>query len=178
MSLLIRTQQRLLPRLIDIALTLAAWLGMAYLVLQGVQGLLQGRQNSPRLWFGIEFLQTLDTLLIYLLVGLAIGAVLLAWAKYNERRADWYQRRERMPDICERGLSANFQVSLPILDCLQNQQVLILHHHGHGALAAIEFPGTGLRLPAQAEMAISPEQEAAESSPEPQRPDRLQPLPH
>lgn len=163
MSLLIRTQQRLLPRLIDITLTLAAWFGMAYLVVQGVKGLLQGGQNSPRLWFGIEFLQTLDTLLIYLLVGLAIGAVLLAWAKYNERRADWYQRRERMPDICERGLSANFQVSLPILDCLQNQQVLILHNHAHGALAAIEFPGTGLRLPAQAGAELLQELEAADA---------------
>ncbi|MVW73731.1 poly-beta-1,6-N-acetyl-D-glucosamine biosynthesis protein PgaD [Pseudomonas xionganensis] len=163
MSLLIRTQQRLLPRVIDIALTLAAWAGMAYLVMQGVKGLLQGEQNSPRLWFGIEFLQTLDTLLVYLLVGLAIGALLLAWAKYNERRAEWYERRERMPDICERGLSANFQVSLPILDCLQNQQVLILHNHAHGALAAIEFPGTGLRLPAQAEAALLKELEAADA---------------
>lgn len=52
--------------------------------------------------------------------------------------------------MCEVGLSANFQVSLAILDCLQNQQVLILHNHEHGALAAIEFLGTALRLPAHA----------------------------
>lgn len=165
MSLLIRTQQRLLPRLVDRALTLIAWAGMAYLVAQGISGLLQGKQNGPRLWFGIEFLQTLDTLLIYLLVGLVISAVLLAWAKYNERRADGYQRRTRMPDICERSLSANFQVSLPILDCLQNQQVLILHHHDHGALAAVEFPGTGLRLPVQTDAALVQELAAMEPMP-------------
>lgn len=165
MSLLIKTQQRLLPRVIDSVLTLAAWAGMAYLIAQGVNSLRQGDLGSPRLWFGIEFLQTLDTLLIYLLVGLAIGTVLLAWAKYNERRADWYQRRERMPDICERDLSTNFQVSLPILDCLQNQQVLILHHHDHGTLAAIEFPGTGLRMPALTDQALLQELEAVELRP-------------
>lgn len=56
-------------------------------------------QQGPRLSLGTEFLLTLDTLLIYLLVALLIGAVLLVWAKYNEQRASGYERRERMPDV-------------------------------------------------------------------------------
>lgn len=150
MSLLIRTQQKWLPRSIDALLTLIAWVGFGYLLVQGVAAVIADDQQGPRLSLGTEFLLTLDTLLIYLLVALLIGAVLLVWAKYNEQRASGYERRERMPDICEVGLSENFQVSLPVLDCLQNQQVLILHNHEHGALAAIEFPGTALRLPAHA----------------------------
>lgn len=35
MSLLIRTQQHWLPRSIDALLTLVAWLGLGYLVVQG-----------------------------------------------------------------------------------------------------------------------------------------------
>lgn len=154
MSLLIRTQQHMLPRVVDALLTLVAWLGMVYLVVQGVAEVIANGQQGPRPSLGTEFLLTLDTLLIYLLVGIAIGVVLLAWAKYNERRADWYQRRTRMPDVCEEGLSERFQVSLPVLDCLQNQQVLILHNHEDGTLAAIEFPGTALKLPALASAAL------------------------
>jgi poly-beta-1,6-N-acetyl-D-glucosamine biosynthesis protein PgaD len=52
--------------------------------------------------------------------SVAIGAVLLVWAKYSEKRASGYERRERMSDVCEVGLSESFQVSLAILDCLQN----------------------------------------------------------
>jgi biofilm PGA synthesis protein PgaD len=150
MSLLIRTQQHWLPRSIDALLTLVAWLGLLYLLVQGVTAVTANGQQGSRLSLGTEFLLTLDTLLIYLVVALMVGAALLVWAKYNERRAYGYERRERMPDVCEVGLSENFQVSLPILDCLQNQQVLILHNHEHGALAAIEFPGTALSLPALA----------------------------
>lgn len=111
MSLLIHSQQSRLGRAVDLLLTLSAWVAMAYLLVQGVASLLaSGRHGSrPALVAGI--MPTLDTLLIYLLVALGLGAILLAWAKYNERRAGWYQRRSRMPDIAEETLAANFQVS-------------------------------------------------------------------
>lgn len=147
MTLLIRTQQRLLPRIIDTLLTLLAWGGMAYLLVQGVAAVIANGQQGPRPSLGMEFLLTLDTLLIYLLVALGISLALLVWAKYNEHQAAWRQRRVRVPDICERNLSESFQVSLAILDCLRNQQVLILHNNEHGALASVVFPDTALRLP-------------------------------
>ncbi|MFI8609650.1 poly-beta-1,6-N-acetyl-D-glucosamine biosynthesis protein PgaD [Pseudomonas sp. AOB-7] len=150
MSLLIRSQQSRLGRAVDVLLTLSAWAAMAYLLVQGVASLLASGRHGPRPALVAEIMPTLDTLLIYLLVALGLGTILLAWAKYNERRAGWYQRRSRMPDIAEETLAANFQVSLAILDCLQRQQVLILHNGEDGALAAIEFPGTALRLPALA----------------------------
>lgn len=83
MSLLIRTQQKWLPRSIDALLTLAAWVGFGYLLVQGVAAVIANDQQGPRLSLGTEFLLTLDTLLIYLLVALLIGTVLLVWAKYN-----------------------------------------------------------------------------------------------
>lgn len=150
MTLLIRTQQRWLPRTIDTFLTLLAWCGMTYLLLQGIAAVIANGQQGPRPSLGVEFLLTLDTLLIYLLVALAIGVALLAWAKYHEYRAAWRQRRVRVPNVCERGLSRSFQVSLAILDCLRTQQVLILHNNEQGALAAVVFPETALRLPAPA----------------------------
>src|SRR5690606_8271979 len=78
-----------------------------------------------------------------------IGLMLFAWAKYSQQRSGGYPRRGRAPDVGEAGLAANFEVSLAIVNCLQRQQVLILHNHDHGHLCAIEFPGTGLRLSAQ-----------------------------
>lgn len=147
MSLLIRTQQHWLPRAVDSLLTLLAWVGLTYLVVMGVLGMLASNPvTRPSL--DSKFLLTLDTLLVYLLVALSITATLLIWAKYSQHRAQWYPRRVRMSDVGELGLAESFQVSLPILDCLQKQQVLILHNHAHGALAAIEFPGIAVRLPA------------------------------
>lgn len=150
MTLLIRTQQRLLPRAIDTLLTLLAWCGMAHLLVHGVSTVLANRQQDPQPSLSMEFLLTLDTLLIYLLVALGISVLLLIWAKYNEQRAESCQRRVRAPDICERGLSESFQVSMAVLDCLQNEQVLILHNNEHGALATVVFPESALRLPALA----------------------------
>lgn len=150
MTLLIRTQQRWLPRAIDTLLTLLAWCGMTYLLVQGVAAVIANGQQGPRPSLGIEFLLTLDTLLIYLLVSLGVATVLLAWAKYHEYRAEWRQRRVRVPNVCERGLSESFQVSLAILDCLRHRQVLILHNNEQGALAAVALPDTALRLPAPA----------------------------
>jgi biofilm PGA synthesis protein PgaD len=147
MSLLIRTQQHWLPRTVDNVLTLLAWVGLTYLVVMGVLGMLESNP-AARSSLGSEFLLTLDTLLIYLMVAVVFTAMLFTWAKYNQHRAEWYPRRVRMSDVGELGLAESFQVSLPILDCLQKQQVLILHNHAQGALAAIEFPGIAVRLPA------------------------------
>ncbi|MCU1717781.1 poly-beta-1,6-N-acetyl-D-glucosamine biosynthesis protein PgaD [Pseudomonas sp. 5P_3.1_Bac2] len=151
MSLLIHTQQKWLPRLIDGLLTLLAWVGLAYLIYRGVLALLHNSHMGLRLSFGLEILQTLSTLTAYAVVALAIGLCLFAWAKYNERRAGNYQRRERVPDVGVQSLSDEFQVSLTAFAYLQCQQVLVLHHHDHGSLSAIELPGTGLLLPAMTE---------------------------
>lgn len=152
MSLLIHTQQKWLPRLFDGLLTMLAWVGLVYLIYRGVLSLLHHSHMGLRLSFGLEILQTLSTLTVYAVVALAIGLALFAWAKYNQRRAGHYQRRARVPDVGRQGLSNEFQVSLAAFEYLQRQQVLVLHHHAHGSLSAIELPGTGLLLPAMAEL--------------------------
>jgi biofilm PGA synthesis protein PgaD len=151
MSLLIRTQQNWLPRLFDGLLTLLAWVGLVYLIYRGVLSLLDNSRMGLRLSFGLRILETLSTLTVYALVAAAIALVLFVWAKYNQRRAGTYKRRERVPDAGIQCLSNEFQVSLTAFEYLQRQQVLVLHHHDHGSLSAIELPGTGLLLPAMAE---------------------------
>jgi biofilm PGA synthesis protein PgaD len=148
MSLLIKTQQHWLPRTVDSLLTLLAWAGVTYLVIMGVLGMLESNQQGARASLGHEFLLTLDTLLIYLMVAVVITAMLFTWAKYNQLRAEWYPRRKRMSDVGEMGLAESFQVSVAVLECLQKQQVLIVHNHAHGALKAIELPGIAVRMPA------------------------------
>lgn len=149
MNVLVKTQPHWLPRLLDVALTLLAWAGFFYLLYNGIHALLVVGWQGPDLTFGRRFLATLDTLVIYLVVALLIGLLLLLWAKYNQFRAARLQRLSRAPDVGGDELAESLGLSLDAFNCLQKQQVLILHHDDHGQLVAIEFPDTGLRQSAQ-----------------------------
>jgi biofilm PGA synthesis protein PgaD len=151
MSLLIRTQQHWLPRLVDILLTIAAWVGFLSLIYIGTKGLIGSIPHDLRLSFSNNLMRTLQTLLVYVAGGALMGAILLIWAKYNEVRAGLYERRAFVPPIGVEALSSSFEVSDAIIKFLQNEQVWILHNYEHGELSAVEAPKLGVVLPAYAD---------------------------
>lgn len=137
---LIKTPQHWLPRLVDTLLTLVAWAGFIYLVVEGVVMLLASGWHGPRLEWGSQLLRTMDTLLIYIVCSLLIGVVLLGWAKYNQVRAARYERRLRMPDLSRQALSCSFNVSVETLSRLHSSQVVTLHNDELGSLVWVELP--------------------------------------
>ena len=66
---LIFTERRLLPRIIDVLLTIFAWVGFLYLI---YKGLITALAHSP--YMGVRpFFTTLDTVTFYILVALVHG---------------------------------------------------------------------------------------------------------
>jgi biofilm PGA synthesis protein PgaD len=151
MSLLIRTQQHWLPRTIDTLLTLIAWVGFISLIIIGVRDLYTGTSNRTFMQLLFEVRPTLDTLIVYVICGLVIGGILLIWAKYNEVRAGRYARRKETVQVDTVGLASSFRVSAAVIEFLRSEQVWILHNHEHGDLAAIEVPGFGMKVLANAD---------------------------
>jgi len=79
---LIFTEQRLLPKFIDLVLTLVAWLGFGYLIYLGlIKALTENAFLGPR-----PFESTLVTLALYFIIALVNGLILIMWAKYNQFR--------------------------------------------------------------------------------------------
>lgn len=140
---IIRTEQHWLPKSIDALLTLLAWTGFLYLIGNGavpfIKQLIANPDNVQGL-FNSAFMPLIQQLSSYLLDGALLGGTLLLWAKYNQLRASRLLRRERIPNLSDKGLSASFFVTLEDLNILHHRQVLILHNTEQGDLGWIEDP--------------------------------------
>lgn len=141
--ILIQTKQHWFPRLLNIAATLLAWGVFAYLMIDGVNTLLHGGPQPKELTLRGKFFATLHSLLWYLLMAAALSAALLAWAKYNQRRAARYSRRKRAPDISNTQLATSFGVCEEILAMMQQEQVLVLFNDASGKLSEASFVRQG-----------------------------------
>lgn len=146
---LIKTPQHWFPRAVDILLTLCAWLGFAYLLINGIAQLSTATSWHHDTSFSSLFLGSLDSLLLYLLLSLAIGSILLVWAKYRQVQVAHYQRRKGVPNITREDLAKSFRIRPQVLELLHQRQILILHNDEHGDLTEVEVPTDGLRLAAQ-----------------------------
>lgn len=103
---LIFTEQRKLPKFIDFVMTVAAWLGFAYLIFLGlVKALSENAFMGPR-----PFESTLVTLALYFLIALVNGLVLILWAKYNQLRFR-VERRKRRPALAAKELAVSFHIT-------------------------------------------------------------------
>lgn len=146
---LIRTPQHWFPHALDTLLTLAAWLGFGYLLVSGIAQLLANAPGhwEPKPW--TQLLETLGSLLLYLLLSLAIGCALLIWAKYHQIQVRRYERRKGVPNIDHEHLSRSFRIHSGLLEFLHQHQILTVHNDQHGDLREVEHPANGLLLAAR-----------------------------
>jgi biofilm PGA synthesis protein PgaD len=131
---LIFTERRPLPRVLDTLLTLIAWFGFSYLI---YNGLMTALAHSP--FLGIRpFFSTLDTVTIYAVIGMLNGLVLIAWAKYNQRRFRGVERRSRRPGLKENELAASLHITSGLAMELNKGRVLTVYHHDNGEIDRVE----------------------------------------
>lgn len=146
---LIRPPQHWFPHALDTLLTLAAWLGFGYLLVSGIAQLLADASGhwEPKPW--TQLLETLGSLLLYLLLSLAIGCALLIWAKCHQIQVRRYERRKGVPNIDHEHLSRSFRIHSGLLEFLHQHQILTVHNDQHGDLREVEHPANGLLLAAR-----------------------------
>ncbi|WP_248797924.1 poly-beta-1,6-N-acetyl-D-glucosamine biosynthesis protein PgaD [Pseudomonas sp. MWU13-2105] len=135
---IIRTRQRPFMLVVDVALTVLAWVGLLYLLIQGLLPLLDG-QAGPRI--DISFFEALNTLQVYLWVGLFNALVLISWARYQQRKNRSYaQRRLPAPVVGDEGLSRSFKLSEDNFARMRQSATMIVHNDEEGGVLEVLSP--------------------------------------
>ncbi|MCS2163926.1 poly-beta-1,6-N-acetyl-D-glucosamine biosynthesis protein PgaD [Scandinavium sp. H11S7] len=130
---LIFTERRLLPRLMDIFLTVIAWAGFLWLIYDGmVKAIFHRPEMGPR-----PFVSTMGTLTLYLVVAALYGGVLILWARYNQYRFR-VERRTRKPGMGDEEVAESFKITPELVIELNKARVLTVHHNEQGDIRDVE----------------------------------------
>ncbi|CAM3672964.1 poly-beta-1,6-N-acetyl-D-glucosamine biosynthesis protein PgaD [Xenorhabdus thuongxuanensis] len=130
---LIFTEQRLWPRLIDILLTILAWVGFVYLF---IVGLFYASHNNPKPFISTLFTSELGTVAIYIAIAIFNAFLLISWAKYNQRRFRIERRRHR-PALTHTEVAQSFTLEQGLLDTLRQSKVSSITYDNQGHIIEI-----------------------------------------
>lgn len=129
---LIYTERRFLPKLLDGLLTLLAWAGFIWLIYYGLAKVLEVHPNIGPRPVGLA----LGTIAIYLLVAVFNTAILIIWAKYNQKRFK-VERRNRREPMSDGELIGHFSVDPGLYQKMQQAKVSVINHCGKGKVCDV-----------------------------------------
>ena len=133
---LVRTRQNLAMWIIDVLLTLLAWAGLVWLLARGMNAMLE-THGGPRLEAPI--FAALNTLQIYLWIALFNAVILVAWARYQQRKGRKFaQRRAEANALSDQHLSQSFNLGEGDLEQLRRPGVLVIHNDEEGGVGEIK----------------------------------------
>ncbi|OTA21193.1 poly-beta-1,6-N-acetyl-D-glucosamine biosynthesis protein PgaD [Xenorhabdus beddingii] len=130
---LIFTEQRLTPRLMDILLTILAWVGFVYLF---TIGLFTSSHHGPRP-FASVFTLELGSIVLYIVIAIFNALLLIGWAKYNQRRFR-VERRHHRPVLTQTEVAQSFILEQKLLDVLRQSKVSSITYDNHGHIIGID----------------------------------------
>ena len=145
---IIRTRQRPFLVVIDVFFTVLAWIGLLYLLAQGLWPLID-THDGPRI--NASFFDALGTLQIYLWVALLNAVILISWARYQQRKSKSFaQRRLPAPVVDDQGLSKSFKLTGDRLAKLRTPGSMTIHNDQDGDVSHVithVFPVDPAELP-------------------------------
>jgi biofilm PGA synthesis protein PgaD len=145
---IIRTRQRPFLVLIDVFLTVLAWIGLLYLLVRGLWPLID-THDGPRI--DASVFEALGTLQIYLWVALLNAVILIGWARYQQRKSKRFaQRRLPAPVVDDQGLSKSFKLTGDRLAKLRTPGSMTIHNNQDGDVSHVVthfFPVDPAELP-------------------------------
>lgn len=146
---IIRTRQRPILVVIDVILTVVAWVGLLLLLMRGLWPLLETHAGAPRI--DSSAFDALGTLQIYLWIAVVNAVILIAWARYQQRKSrSFAQRRLPSPVIDDAGLSKSFKLCDDRLQKLRTPGVMTIHNDQEGDISHVVthfWPMTQAQLP-------------------------------
>ena len=146
---IIRTRQRPILVVIDVILTVVAWVGLLLLLMRGLWPLIETHAGAPRI-DSLAF-DALGTLQIYLWIAVVNAVILIAWARYQQRKSrSFAQRRLPSPVIDDAGLSKSFKLCDDRLQKLRTPGVMTIHNDQEGDISHVVthfWPMTQAQLP-------------------------------
>ena len=146
---IIRTRQRPILVVIDVILTVLAWVGLLFLLMRGLWPLIETHAGAPRI--DSSAFDALGTLQIYLWIAVVNAVILIAWARYQQRKSrSFAQRRLQSPVIDDAGLSKSFKLCDDRLQKLRTPGVMTIHNDQEGDISHVVthiWPVTTAQLP-------------------------------
>lgn len=134
---IIRTRQRPFLVVIDVILTLLAWIGLLFLLVRGLWPLIETHAGGPRI--DNSAFEALGTLQVYLWVALVNAVILIGWARYQQRKSrSFAQRRLPSPVIDDQGLSKSFKLCDERFQKLRTPGVMTIHNDQDGDISHVE----------------------------------------
>ncbi|MEO6677245.1 MAG: poly-beta-1,6-N-acetyl-D-glucosamine biosynthesis protein PgaD [Pseudomonas sp.] len=132
---IIRTRQRPFLVVIDAFFTVLAWIGLLYLLMRGLWPLID-THDGPRI--DASVFDALGTLQIYLWVAVLNAVILIAWARYQQRKSKSFaQRRLPAPVVDDHGLSKSFKLSADRLEKLRTPGSMTIHNDQEGDVSHV-----------------------------------------
>ncbi|AXI59090.1 poly-beta-1,6-N-acetyl-D-glucosamine biosynthesis protein PgaD [Pseudomonas kribbensis] len=133
---IIRTRQRPFLVVIDVILTVLAWVGLLYLLVRGLWPLIETHAGGPRI--DNSAFEALGTLQIYMWVALVNAVILISWARYQQRKSrSFAQRRLAAPVVDDDGLSKSFKLCDDRLQKLRSPGVITIHNNQDGDVSHV-----------------------------------------
>ncbi|UHC84326.1 poly-beta-1,6-N-acetyl-D-glucosamine biosynthesis protein PgaD [Pseudomonas sp. NIBR-H-19] len=146
---IIRTRQRPILVVIDVILTVVTWVGLLLLLMRGLWPLIETHAGAPRI--DSSAFDALGTLQIYLWIAVVNAVILIAWARYQQRKSrSFAQRRLPSPVIDDAGLSKSFKLCDDRLQKLRTPGVMTIHNDQEGDISHVVthfWPVTPAQLP-------------------------------
>ncbi|MBX9406449.1 poly-beta-1,6-N-acetyl-D-glucosamine biosynthesis protein PgaD [Pseudomonas baetica] len=133
---IIRTRQRPFLVVVDAFFTVIAWVGLLYLMARGLWPLIESHEGAPRI--DSSAFDALATLQIYLWVAVVNAVILIAWARYQQRKSRRFaQRRLPAPVADDEGLSKSFKLCDERLQKLRTPGVMTIHNDQEGDVSNV-----------------------------------------
>lgn len=131
---LILTEDRLLPRLFDGALTLLAWAGFLFFLYANL--LMQITAQSDHRWEVIVV--SFNTVLVYLLIAAINAWLLILWYQYNLRRIN-ARRHGSLSSLRHDELAESFNVTPQIISEMSQYNLLTVYHDQIGRIIELKI---------------------------------------
>jgi len=148
---LIRTRRSRLGYWCDVLLTAVGWLLFAFLFASGIFSVLNGDLRGPQsLPVSALFVSRTSPLLIYAIPALISAAVLIGWARYNNRRFSGKTRRQHTQPLPLPHLQSSFDLSQALFDRARDARMMVITHEEDSTISRISSVSPGSHAPNQA----------------------------
>lgn len=135
--MIIQTQRPVSLIVLDTLLTLLAWACFLWLFSVGFRSLLEMIGNHNPEYYVNEIVPLINTFAFYTALGIINALILFSWARYNIYKYRGVDRRKQPENLSSAELINSFEISLPGLQHLHENQVVHIHHHPDGSVESV-----------------------------------------
>ena len=145
-TMVIRSARGYWRHALDLLLTWIAWAFFTFLMARGIWSVLAAPREDIEAHWLMPLQPGLSDLGLYLLAMLALGGLLVLWARYNFWRFRGHQRRAAPLPMDDDSLLRHYGIPADGLRRLRELPVCVIHHAHDGSIVQVAhaMPGSSI----------------------------------